>query len=127
MLRALQDQRNQGYRLSLVTQADGHSTGVVQRTWQPDGAPAGDQDLALEWPEGVYSLAHIALPFAPEDPLYGGRPEGSEQGFRLGDLALRGERGVLRVAASDILRQRWNPFYQHVERRMLQFLMPQAR
>ncbi|HOP18016.1 MAG: alpha/beta hydrolase [Chromatiaceae bacterium] len=127
MLRVLQDQRNQGYRLSLVTQADGQSTRVVQRTWQPGGTPAGDQDLALEWPEGVYSLAHIALPFAPEDPLYGGRPEGSEQGFRLGDLALRGERGVLHVAASDMLRQRWNPFYQHVERRMLQFLMSQAQ
>ena len=40
----------------------------------------------------------------------------------LGDLALRGERGVLRVTPDDMLRLRWNPFYPWLERRVLEFV-----
>ena len=46
--------------------------------------------------------------------------EGS--GLHLGSLALRGERGVLRIPASDMLRQRWNPFYPYLETRVLDFM-----
>jgi pimeloyl-ACP methyl ester carboxylesterase len=35
-----------------------------------------DSEIGLSWPEGLYSLAHVALPFPPRDPLYGGQPEG---------------------------------------------------
>jgi hypothetical protein len=78
--------------------------------------------LGLSWPDDVYSLAHVALPFPPNDPVYGGPSAGKSPGIRLGNIALRGERGALEVAASDMLRLRWNPFYAFVEARLLEFV-----
>ena len=36
--------------------------------------------------------------------------------------ALSGERGVLQIGASDMLRLRCNPFYSYLERRVIEFL-----
>ena len=75
----------------------------------------------LAWPAGVHSLSHVALPFSPDDPLYGvseGRPS---PGIRLGAVALRGERGVVPIPAADMLRLRWNPFYPYLEERLVDF------
>ena len=63
----------------------------------------------------------MALPFPPDDPLYGS--VGAESpGIQLGNVALRGERGVLQVSAADMLRLRWNPFYSYLERRVVEFM-----
>jgi hypothetical protein len=35
---------------------------------------------------------------------------------------MRGERGVLRIPASDMLRQRWNPFYPYLEKKVLELV-----
>jgi hypothetical protein len=64
----------------------------------------------------------VAIPFPPDDSLYGGRPSPKTQGLRLGNVALRGERGVLQVSASEMLRLRWNPFYPYVQQRVLEFV-----
>jgi len=80
------------------------------------------QPLDLRWPRDVYSLAHVALPFAPDDPVYGGPQAGKSPGIQLGELVLRGERGVLEIGASDLLRLRWNPFYPYVEQRVVEAL-----
>jgi hypothetical protein len=40
----------------------------------------------------------------------------------LGDIARRGERGVLAISPAAMLRLRWNPFYDYQERRVLEFL-----
>ena len=56
------------------------------------------------------------------DPLYGRRPGEGNPGVSLGKLALYGERGLLRIPASDMLRQRWNPFYPYLERRVHDFM-----
>ena len=95
---------------------------MVSRTKRPDGTAMTESDLGLSWPDDVYSLSHVALPFPPDDPLYGTRPREKTPGIRLGNIALRGERGVLQIPASDILRLRWNPFYPYVEARVLEFL-----
>lgn len=39
--------------------------------------------------------------------------------IQLGNLAVRGERGMLLVPASDMLRIHWNPFYPYLEQRVL--------
>ena len=61
----------------------------------------------------------IALPFPPDDPLYGIAP--SPMGVSLGQLRLLGERGTLRIPASHMVRLRWNPFHQHMTDRVLAF------
>lgn len=78
--------------------------------------------VRLAWPENVYSLFHVALPFPPNDGLYGGVHAEQSPGARLGHIAMRGERGVLWISASDMLRQRWNPSYPYLEERVLEFL-----
>lgn len=54
---------------------------------------AGGSHLAgyggLSWPEDIYSLAHVALPFPADDPLYGGHPPEKSPGLHLGELTLR--------------------------------------
>ena len=77
--------------------------------------------LGLNWPRTLFSLSHIALPFPPEDPLYGATHDPASEHVHLGDLALRGERGVLAISPSEMLRIRWNPFYSYLEARMLAF------
>ena len=88
--------------------------------------PAGkavfsESAVALQWPGNVFSLSHVALPIRKDDPLYGLSGE-SSPGIHLGDLALRGERGVLQVSAEDMLRLRWNPFYPLLEQHMVEFM-----
>jgi hypothetical protein len=75
-----------------------------------------------DWPKNIYSLSHVSLPFPPDDPLYGGPDSVSEGKLHLGNLALRGEHKVLHVAAADIMRLRWNPFFDYVEQRVLGFI-----
>ncbi len=65
----------------------------------------------MQWPAGLFSLSHVALPFPADDPLYGNQGAESSPGIYLGMLALRGENNVLRVSPADMLRLRWNPFH----------------
>lgn len=82
------------------------------------------QDTGLSWPKETYSLSHVALPFSPTDPIYGdGGPEGE---ITLGNLALRGEKGGIVIAAAEMLRRRSNPFMPWVEARVLEFCKPSA-
>jgi hypothetical protein len=87
----------------------------------PGSAETTSCDTGLSWPMNVYSLSHVALPFAPVDPVYGGDEAGPSPGIDLGTIALRGEKGVLKVPAADQLRLRYNPFYRYIEQRVLVF------
>lgn len=81
-------------------------------------------DPGLAWPGGVYSLSHVALPFPPDDPLYGNgsSPDRAEAEFQIGNFALRGERGFLQIGATDQLRLRWNPFHDWLAQRVVDFV-----
>jgi hypothetical protein len=92
------------------------------RRWEAGQPTSTDNDPGLEWPAEIYSLAHVSLPFPGSDPVYGGDNPGMSPGIRLGRIALRGEKGVLEVAAADMLRLRWNPFYPYLERRVMERL-----
>ncbi len=73
----------------------------------------------MRWPREVYSLSHLSLPFPPDDPVYGGPSAAQSPGIQLGNIALRGERGVLQVSGTDMLRLRWNPFFDYVAQRIV--------
>ena len=110
------------FTLTLATNKDDQSPSVEVRQNRPGDARIHELPTNLDWPEGLYSLSHVALPFPADDPLYGGEEEVESPGIRLGSLALRGERGVLRVTPADMLRLRWNPFYPYLERRVIEFV-----
>jgi hypothetical protein len=110
------------FALSLLTNVTAESAQVQVRSWLPGSSRPEAEVLGLYWPEDIYSLTHVALPFPPGDSLYGGQPASESPGIKLGELAFRGERGVLQVSAAQMLRLRWNPFYPYLEQRVLEFL-----
>ncbi len=123
---SLMGDANLPFTLRLVTNENEQSRRTVVRRKRPGDTQISEIALDLDWPEGLYSLSHVALPFPYNDPLYGGEEAADSPGIRLGSLALRGERSVLRVSASDMLRLRWNPFYSYLERRIVEFIQPTA-
>lgn len=75
--------------------------------------------LNVEYPSQLFSLSHVALPFPPDDPLYGSEPTSEEfYGVALGTLAPRGERGVLVVGLAGLQRVTSNPFYAYLRERI---------
>lgn len=119
---SMRDDPKRAYRITLMTNAGEDTAVVAVRRWEPGQSGFTETDPGLSWPPDIYSLAHVALPFPGNDPVYGGDQPGKSPGIHLGGLALRGEKGVLEVAAGDMLRLRWNPFYPYLEKRVLERL-----
>jgi alpha-beta hydrolase superfamily lysophospholipase len=118
----MRERLNHSFKLTLVSNKDETDRSMVAFSRMPGSSAIEACDTHLTWPERVYSLAHVALPFRPDDPVYGGESAGPSPGIRLGNRALRGERKVLQVAAADMLRLRHNPFYAYQEQRILAFI-----
>jgi alpha-beta hydrolase superfamily lysophospholipase len=113
---------NHTFMLTLVSNKNQADREMMALSRMPNSSAVEVCDTDLTWPKDIYSLSHVALPFRPDDPVYGGDEAGPSPGVKLGKLALRGERKVLQVAASDMLRLRYNPFYAYLEQRMLNFV-----
>jgi alpha-beta hydrolase superfamily lysophospholipase len=120
-LAALLRKAELSFVLTVVTNEDEDSREVIEKRWDVGSDDPLSSPLDHAWPPRVYSLSHVALPFPRGDPLYGAGPFDDEE-LHLGNLALYGERGLLRVPASDILRLRWNPFHEYLEMRTIEFL-----
>jgi alpha-beta hydrolase superfamily lysophospholipase len=111
------------FGMTLVTNESSESPAVVSHHKPPFSAEASTEPLGLSWPTGVISLSHVALPFPPDDPLYGDqRPAGSEGRIFLGRISIRGERGLLQFSPDWLLRLRHNPFYDFLETRTLEWM-----
>ena len=110
------------FALTLITNENGESTGVVTRSKAPMSSRAMTEPLGASWPRGMISLSHVALPFPPDDPLYGRGPAPNEEIIFLGHLDVRGERNLLRFPADWLMRLRHNPFYDSQEARLLDWL-----
>jgi len=112
------------FAVTLVTNENPESATVIARHKPPFSAEvATTEPLALSWPRGVISLSHVALPFPPDDPLYGQRPDGNDDVLFLGEMAVQGERGLLKIPADWLLRLRYNPFYDYLEQQVLDWVM----
>jgi alpha-beta hydrolase superfamily lysophospholipase len=111
------------FAIRLIANEGPDSARVVAR-FKPAGSADVKETTALptEWPPGVISLSHIALPFAPDDPLYGRYPPPNRDRLFLGQAEIRGERGLLRISSDWLLRLRYNPFYDVLESRTLNWM-----
>ena len=110
------------FGLTLITNENTESTTVVSRRKAPLSAQASTEPLNLAWPRGVISLSHIALPFPPDDPLYGRRGSAPDDALQLGQIDIRGERGLLKFSSDWLLRLRHNPFYDFLETGVLEWV-----
>ncbi|WP_448310436.1 alpha/beta hydrolase [Pantoea sp. PGP6] len=103
------------YASTVITNATATSLNMVTKT-----VPAGEiseqtQPLAINYPAGLYSLSHVAIPFPAQDGLYGNEPAiKNEYGISFGTLSLRGESAVLIVGLDSIMRATSNPFYPYM-------------
>ena len=116
------EDRKLDFTITLLTNKDRSSIQMDVLSRPPQSKAVAQCPLDLEWPGSVYSLSHVALPFSPNDPLYGDIDPKDTSKLRLGNLALRGERGMLKISDSALMRLRWNPFYAYQEDRILSFL-----
>jgi alpha-beta hydrolase superfamily lysophospholipase len=110
------------FRLILITNESPETAAVVSRRKAPFSTEVSSAPLDLAWPRGVFSLSHIALPIPPDDPLYGQRGSGPAGKLHLGQIPLQGERGLLQFSSDWLLRLRYNPFYDFLETRVLEWV-----
>jgi len=111
------------FTVTLVTNEYPDTRSVISKYKDPFSADASHTSkLGLSWPAGVISLSHVALPISPDDPIYGQRPPNSEEFLFLGQLAIQGERGLLTIPSDWMFRLRYNPFYDYLEKRTLDWV-----
>ena len=111
------------FAVTLITNENPDSPAVVAHRQPPFSAKATETAaLGLSWPPTVISLSHVALPFPPDDPLYGQRPPDNEDVLFLGQMAIQGERGLFLIPADWLMRLRHNPFYSYLETSVLAWI-----
>ncbi len=119
----LMEDANLPFAVTLIGNKDQNGREVVARYKPPRSANlAKTESLGLEWPRGVISLSHVALPISPHDPLYGEIPPEDRNVLYLGQIGIRGERGLMRISSDWLLRLRYNPFYGVLENRVFEWL-----
>jgi len=120
------DTAGRRYTVDLVTNRSPETVEIVERTFGMDGMLLSTGETGLSWPPHVYSLSHVAIPFPPDDPIYGnGQGPHADTALPLGSLELKGESGQLQIPQSILYRLRYNPFFDVVQRH-LEAVIPAA-
>jgi hypothetical protein len=116
------------FRTVIITNASADTYKVVEKVTEAGATSEQTTELALEFPPGIFSLSHVALPFPMSDSLYGMEPDKTEDfGVHLGAISPRGERGVLIVNLDALLRVSSNPFFPYVLERIDQVIAAPVR
>ena len=107
------------YRLTVVGNRDPSTDEAVALSTEAAATTAVATPLGQSYSPDIYSLSHVALPFPPEDGLYGDHPDPADKfGIHLGTIAAHGERSALIVSLDWLLRISWNPFFPLVAERV---------
>jgi len=122
-LEAIRNATNEPFRMTLIGSSSADSRAVAAYTREAGAAAVTKAELGLEWPSTVFSLGHVALPFPPDDPVYGfALPPGPRPPFNLGAVAVRGESGALVLSLGSFSRLRSNPFFDVVRSKIAETL-----
>jgi hypothetical protein len=116
------DAAPRNYRRALITNASADTRDVEARVIEAGTGALIRLPLGMSWPADVYSLTHVAVPFRPDDPLYGYESAPAWTLVNLGRLSPRGEKGVLTVANEVLMRLSSNPFFPVISERVHSFL-----
>jgi hypothetical protein len=114
------------YALTVIMNVNPRTAMVKEMHADPRSGQQTERLLDLSWPEGVFSLSHVSLPFPPDDPLYGYLPQGETNHVQLGRIEAHGENGVLEIPNWMLTRQRSNPFHAYVLERIDDFVASPA-
>jgi alpha-beta hydrolase superfamily lysophospholipase len=110
------------FGVTLLTNESETSANLVALHRSADGTLGEAAPIGLAWPTGMFSLSHVALPIAPDDPVYGTERIAGLKQVYLGRLELAGEQGLLAFPANVLIRVRFNPFFFDAEHRIEAFL-----
>ncbi len=110
------------FGVTILRNRDPSTNAIDVQTLAAGQTEAMITETKLRWPTEVYSLSHIAIPFRPDDRLYGDGSLSNAPDAVLGALAPRGERDVLLLDPQYFLRMRHNPFFAFQSQRMTQWL-----
>lgn len=110
---------NHGYTLEVVANAGRDSLDVALTRYAPGSAVPVTIPVDGSWPANVVSLGHVALPFPPDDPVYGINPGSGRDGVpSIGSFLLRGESGALTISLGSLTRLRSNPFWNLMDEQL---------
>ncbi len=113
------------FDLTILANSNPESLDITALQRKAGAGEATGTATGLKWPTGLFSLSHVALPFPPDDPLYGARPPARQSFIYLGKPELRGERGVLAVPPAELMRLRHNPWFDYLWTRTQAFMANQ--
>ena len=110
------------YTLDIVVNTSEQERNVSVRHLTPDGG-VSVLDTTLQWPETLVSLSHVAMPFPPDDPVYGLNPGSGRDGIpSIGSWLFRGENGAVTVSLGSLTRPRSNPFWSLIDEDIAAFV-----
>lgn len=110
---------NHGYALEVVANAGNDSLDIALTRYGPGSALPFSEPVTGTWPSDVVSLGHVAMPFPPDDPVYGFLPGSGRDGVpSIGSLLLRGESGALTISLGSLTRLRSNPFWSLIDQQL---------
>ncbi|SMG53842.1 alpha/beta hydrolase [Paraburkholderia susongensis] len=109
----------QNYRTTVIANASPDSAHMVERSVYAGEVQTRVKPLDIDYPQDIFSLSHVAIPFPITDALYGIAPDDSENfNENLGTLAPRGERGTLILTLDSMFRIASNPFFPYLLQRI---------
>jgi alpha-beta hydrolase superfamily lysophospholipase len=109
----------QNYRTTVIANASPDTAHTVERSVYADETQTRVKPLDIDYPQDIFSLSHVAIPFPITDALYGIAPDDSENfNENLGTLAPRGERGTLILTLDSMFRIASNPFFPYLLQRI---------
>ena len=114
------DMEKVGYELKVLRNLSTESQQVGLESYP--AAAENRIETTMRWPDGVVSLSHVAIPFPPNDPVYGTKDATSAKGPQLGSLSMRAEPSALMIPTSLFARCRHNPFYEFMEDHVVRWL-----
>jgi alpha-beta hydrolase superfamily lysophospholipase len=109
---------DRSFGLTVITNVDPGTLQVQELRAAPGSQSQVSRPLGLSWPAQVFSLSHVALPFPPDDSLYGYEAAGGTNHVQLGRVQVHGENGVLSIPDWVLTRQRSNPFHSYMIERI---------
>jgi hypothetical protein len=118
----LLDMPQRPFALTVIANAGADTLAVHELQASASAGRLEARALEYAWPPTVFSLSHVALPFPPDDPLYGYAAPQVATHVQLGRLEARGENGVLAIPTWMLTRLRSNPFYPYLAERVWTFV-----
>ncbi len=119
----LRDSTGLPFDVALITNKNDKSRDVVLKIKKMNSQLIETEPLDLSWPPGVYSLSHVAIPFSPDDLLYGPMgPNESNNYINIGTFSPRGEKKILIIPTELLMRLRYNPFFDYMERKIVDII-----